>query len=244
MRKALNIFEKLALSVRAISDAYSNAISFVSLPKTDCALVLSTFITDELMNMFVSSKNIFFHRHIMLLLDEEITEKKYRLLLFSDAITLIDRCIGNACSDIVSIEAPYNAEKEKLTSLKDCAERKNAIHLVRMYETKLIDLNEKRSLAVDNELKIIERLLNEKIRVLKKALAYQDKVQCKSLLRMQYYYDKVCQFNKKYTVTSLKIKDYYNTVDMSFLERYEDQLAEAKTQLDNIINRKNIKMCK
>lgn len=233
MRKTLNIFEKIALCFHALIDARSGSISLIS----QSEIVLSAYIADELAKMFISSKNVFLRRYTILFLGNKRIKNKYCIRSFFNAITLIDRHISETYHDIAKLEAPYNAQKDKMALLKEGAEVKKAVHLVRMYDIKMIELETEKISAVDNKYKKIEHLLNEKIRILKKALVYQDKIQANCFLRLQYYYDKACCFNKEHQIISLNMSKYYDVIDMSFLEQYVEQLADAKKQLEDIADR-------
>ncbi len=240
MRKTLTIFEKFFLCFRGMTDAWRHTVSLVDCDDSDCKKCESAFVTDELSKMHIHSKNVFFRRYSIALFNDKKNKKKHSIIRFFDAIAIIDRDINDAVSGIVEVQTPYNVQKEKNISLQTAAIEKHAVHLVRMYENRLVDIEAKRKSAVNKSYKTIEFLLNEKIRLFKKALAYQDNIQCRSLLRIQYYYDKVCQFDKKCPIISLSFKNYSDKIDMSFLECYQEQLKDAENHLDDIINRREI----
>lgn len=240
MKVKLNFFEKLALHAKGVSDAKKSSITYISptdSSKTDA--ILSTCIANELSDMCLTAKRVFLHRLVVVELRDDKGKKQHRIMRFSNALSSIAKSYNELCLKIKEIKIPYDASIDRLSSLRETHNQKNALHLVSMYDNKIIIEQNKKNSAVLEQYKALEALLNEKIRLLENAFIIMESVKSKSFFRIQYYYNAACKKNKALPVVLLSMHNYVDRIDMSFFNEYKNTLEQAKEKLALITDMHN-----
>lgn len=242
----LYLIEKLYLYIRGRSDANNEAFQYNETKfafdneagngkNGQAAVVISSFIMTELCS-FNAKRDAMLSRSLCI---PKISEKNSLLIMrFSKAIARIDKMIAKLEGKRNGLIRVYEEKKTQLEGLVEDSKSNSAKHMEKLYEKRIMALNETHNCnLVENNTKIVE-LYNEKIRLIEVLKVKLIAIRSRKFLRIQYYYAKARTVATRLPIGVLGEKELIQIGRCYALGRYENMLRKTYEARDKMLEGK------
>lgn len=237
MKKRLGILEEKALRRKGADDLRGNAFFEYLPPNYVEPILVSAFVSYELVQLAVESQYLFEQRWHIVSLRDEGGKPYYRVMRMSEALALIETRVEQMNARVQKKCLRYEAPVRKLRRALTKAQQEGARHLEVMHNNNLFDMECKLKDELMGLYQTVESLLGEKIRLLKNASGQYNTLERRRFLRIQCYYGAACEAKRTVKFLPPKMGDFEGLIDRSVPEFFQKDLENAQRELKNITNK-------